>query len=319
MSIVESFRAHFSLHEAIDNDFSLFMYQDGPFVGVDREYNPSVIIESTTPHRVSSMQETKMLSLECNVPVKSSIGGSVVNQTVHIVRCFSRADKEVELFLEIASLLLGGGNQSQEDIIETFNTLSSFFSEKSEPSYQELIGLYAELYTIKKFNTIIPLEKHWHSKDRMKFDFSISEELKLEVKATTKDMRIHHFNHEQLTAINMEIFVLSFVLRQDDEGMSLLELLNECKPFFIPYKEKYIQIARYLKNTSEERLRNIRFNTDYTESKRKFFDAKDIPHFASSAPDGLINVEYDCVLENVKSIDDDSFFSRCLLEIEGRL
>lgn len=41
----------------------------------------------------------------------------------------------------------------------------------------------------------------------MKFDFSISEKVKLEVKATVKNIRTHHFRHEQLMTEVYDIFV----------------------------------------------------------------------------------------------------------------
>ena len=76
----------------------------------------------------------------------------------------------------------------------------------------------------------------------MKFDFSISEKVKLEVKATVKNIRTHHFRHEQLMTEVYDIFVLSYLLRYDDEGLSLFELLMSCKK---NHGERFKKIAAY--------------------------------------------------------------------------
>ena len=59
--------------------------------------------------------------------------------------------------------------------------------------------------------------------------FSISEKLKLEIKSTTKNSRTHHFRHEQLMTELYNIYVLSYMFRYDDEGLSLWELILESK------------------------------------------------------------------------------------------
>ena len=137
----------------------------------------------------------------------------------------------------------------------------------------------------------------------MKFDFSITEKLKLEIKATTKNTRTHHFRHEQLMTEVYDIYVLSYLLRHDDEGLSLLELINESKTYLSYDPRKLVKINLVLKNVSQERLDNFRFNNDYTRANMHFYKAEDIPKFNESSPSGVINAEYDCVLDNVKSIE----------------
>lgn len=42
------------------------------------------------------------------------------------------------------------------------------------------------------------MDVYWQSQDKMKFDFSINETKKIEVKTTTSETRKHKFKHEQL-------------------------------------------------------------------------------------------------------------------------
>lgn len=68
-------------------------------------------------------------------------------------------------------MLIHESGESEEAIMETFNTLRTFFNDKKELSDNELIGLYAELYTIYSFHESLEIEKYWQSRDRMKFDY----------------------------------------------------------------------------------------------------------------------------------------------------
>lgn len=143
----------------------------------------------------------------------------------------------------------------------------------------------------------------------MKFDFSISEKVKLEVKATVKNTRTHHFRHEQLMTEVYDIFVLSYLLRYDDEGLSLFELLMSCKKIMANDSKRLLRINYVLKNVEEGRLKQLRFNRAYTEANRHIYRAADIPKFRENTPRGVANAEYDCVLDNVEFIEDDLFIS----------
>ena len=164
-----------------------------------------------------------------------------------------------------------------------------------------------EAANLQSFHESLEIEKYWQSRDRMKFDFSISEKVKLEVKATVKNIRTHHFRHEQLMTEVYDIFVLSYLLRYDDEGLSLFELLMSCKKIMANDSRKLLRINYVLKNVEESRLKHLRFNRAYTEANRHIYRAADIPKFRENTPRGVANAEYDCVLDNVEFIEDDLF------------
>lgn len=307
MSIVEIFQNHFGINNATNNDFTLIEYDTNIMVGVDRSAHVCVVIRSANHRRFPINYKTQNMSIECNVRVQFDLKGELQQDTVHIIRCLSENQREKHLFLELAAVLIQESGGSEEAIMETFNTLRTFFNDKKSISDNELIGLYAELYTIYKFHEPLQIEKYWQSRDRMKFDFSISEKIKLEVKATVKNTRTHHFRHEQLMTEIYNIYVLSYLLRYDDEGLSLFDLLMACKEFLSADSKKLLRLNYILKNAGEERLRNMRFNCNYTEANRHFYRATDIPKFSQNTPRGVANAEYDCVLDNVGFIEDDVF------------
>ena len=284
------------------------------YIGVDKEKNVVVVIKSYSQNGRHYNINTKALSLECNAKVSFS-NGNVEN--VHILKCLLRSKKEKDIFLEVAKLFVND-DYSDKYVVDTFNTLQNFFANKNELSDNELIGFYAELYTIYKFHDFLRIENYWQSQDRLKFDFSFTETLKLEIKATTKENRIHHFKHEQLYSNYYDIYVLSYLLRYDDEGLSMYELMEKIQPILAGNKDLCMRLNYIEKNTNIDRLKDLKYNPLYTESQMRFFSAKDIPKFQEQTPAGVSKAEYDCSLENVLPIKEDDFFNRVRISVENR-
>ena len=71
--------------------------------------------------------------------------------------------------------------------------------------------------------------RFWHSEVERRFDFSCGRN-RVEVKVTTRPERTHHFSHRQIFAIEgEEIVVASIVAAEDDSGLSLRQLIDECR------------------------------------------------------------------------------------------
>lgn len=298
-------------------DFVLERTSNGVLIGTDREGLTCAVVTSSTPTIQPQLRKTNMLSVECNVPVVINIGGQISNEIVHILRCHSTNRKEISVFIELVSSILHGATASLQNVIDAFDTIQRFFANKREPTDNELIGLYAELYTILTYHDSLGIERFWQSKDRMKFDFSFTEKLKIEVKATTRSTRTHHFRHEQLMKDLYDVYVISYMLRYDDAGLSLFSLIENCKPLLKPYSSKLMRLLIVQKNVSEERLQGICFNTNYTEENKSVFSAVDIPKFNQSTPDGVSNAEYDCVLDNATPIEESVFVADIISTIQG--
>jgi hypothetical protein len=134
--------------------------------------------------------------------------------------------------------------------------------------------------------------------------------VKIEIKSTTKNERKHHFKHEQLAYETYDIFVVSYMLRPDDEGISLFDLIETVKPLIMGDPRRLMTLEKYLKNTSEQRLRQCKFNEQLAIDRRRIYMAQDIPRFSEQSPAGLTNAEYDCNLESANSIDENEFITR---------
>ena len=221
MDVVKRYYEYFANQQNDSHSFKLFKYTDLLYIGVDCDGNPTVLCRSTKPSRSQIRQRTKKLSIECNARVQFEVDGVEEKTVAHIVRCYCNTTKERDIFLELCSLFEDASvSDNQEDaLLEIVTILTSFFADSSEPSETELQGLYAELYTIWFYRTIVNLGKYWQSRQRMTFDFSLTDEIKIEVKSTTKNERKHHFRHEQLMEDPYKVFIISYLMRHDDEGL----------------------------------------------------------------------------------------------------
>jgi len=321
MKIVEVYEEKFNNFVSGQSDFCLAEVYAGILVGVDKYNNTVVVLKSYQPSKTPVMQKSRMISIECNARVTYTLEGAQINDIVHIIRCFTNEPKERIIFLELSGLFVdAASSQNQEEfILELFSTLSTFFSNRIEMSDRELRGLYAELYTIRSFEDDLHLSQYWQSKDKMKFDFSLTSNVKLEIKSTLKNERRHHFKHEQLICTSHNIYILSYLLRPDDEGLSMYDLIVECKELLSKEPEKALRLINVIKDVSEQRLRDIKFDEDYIRSKRKFYKASDIPRFDEQTPEGVANAEYDCLLDNINSIMEDDvlkFFKNIVEQTE---
>ena len=304
MEILEFFYSRF---ESLSNcsGYRIAEFAKDFYVGVDKEKNVVVVIKSCSLNGRPYNIITKALSFECNARVSFS-GGVVEN--VHILKCLLQTKKEKEIFLEVAKLFIND-DYSDAYVIDTFNTLQNFFANKNELSDNELTGFYAEFYTIYKFHDLLNIEKYWQSKDRLKFDFSFSETLKLEIKSTTRENRIHHFKHEQLNSKYYDIYVLSYLFRYDDEGLSLYDLMDKIRPILAGNKEFCLRLNYVEKNAGIDRLKDLKYNSIYTDEQMHFYSAKDVPKFSEQTPAGVSKAEYDCSLESILPMKKNDFIN----------
>lgn len=136
----------------------------------------------------------------------------------------------------------------------------------------------------------------------MKFDFSINENKRIEVKSTIRSDRVHRFKHEQLLSDLYDIKVLSFMFQKNDCGFSLKELIDEILLKYNSNLALILHIENLIRNVDVSTLSSLKFDKTYTVQNMKIFNAVDIPHFYQQNPEGVANTEYDCDLTNINPI-----------------
>ncbi|WP_178750965.1 PD-(D/E)XK motif protein [uncultured Treponema sp.] len=246
------------------------------------------------------IQDTKFLSLYINGIFKIGDG---TEKNLSVVSLKSEDKKLIETFIRLSVSVIP--EISDKKFYDYFLSLKEIFSNSVQKSETELQGLYAELYTVKYlFETIgLDLSSFYQSQDRMKFDYSISDTKKIEIKSTQKSERIHHFRQEQVNSLMYDIIVFSYLLRKDDKGLSLYELIEYCKNTFANNFLFITHIEKFIHKTTDSELQNLKFNEQYTINNLKLINANQIPKIEKTSGNGVFNIEFDSNITNCESFD----------------
>lgn len=165
---------------------------------------------------------------------------------------------------------------------------------------------YPSLVAIVNFSEkSCDLSRFWQSRNMMKFDFSISEKKRLEIKSTLKPSRTHHFKHDQLLSELYDIRIISFMLRKSDFGITLEDIIDTIREKYPDNYALLMHIETAIAYADKDMLRGIKYDELYLKDNMRCFDAKDIPHFNEKTPDGVFNAEYDCCLDNSTTVSED--------------
>lgn len=305
MNICETYKEKFLYNQDVDSDFDLVNVNEDIFVGEDSERNLCVIIMSKEKTREELSYRTKLLSLQCNVSLTLKLNNGPHNDIYHVITCYSNVDNEKYLFLQLVDTYFFNQSITMDRMITIFGVLNDFFSKTPSLSANDLQGVYTELFTIYYFRNEFDFAKYWQSTDRMKFDFSITEDLKIDVKSTIKSERIHKFRHDQLNSAKNKVYIISYKLQKDDQGLSLYDLMKSCLPLLNSYPTKKARIVRYIcDDECKEELQKIRFNENYTIDNMRIINALNIPKFKEN-PLNVTDAEYNSNCEEGSMEDND--------------
>ena len=291
------------------NEYNLFKLDENIYYGIDKNNCISFLIGSTIPNVYPIIQETKYLNFSFNITAKIIINGENVNKRVHILTCTSKDSNDIKAFISLTEAFKNCIKENNPFIInELFSSLKNLFEDINAKTDIELQGFFAELYVIYYFmQNGINILNYWQRKEKMKFDFSINEQKKIEIKSTLKDTRIHHFKHEQLLSELYDIIVGSVLLRESDTGISLYELISKIKENAKDNYQVLLYIENFIKNTSDEKLKNIKYDELYIRENMKFYKASAVPRFNEKTPEGVSKAEYDSDLSNIVNLTNEEF------------
>lgn len=293
---------YFLLEYSIENKIVYF--------GKDKDNNIIYALPSAFPKAAATCQRTKELIFNFNSECTIYTPQKQENKVMHILSCTSRNTEEILAFIRITfSFTDSIETQDPNALYNLFSSITNLFKTDKKSTLKELQGFYTELYTILFLhNQGLDVSTIWQEKEKMNFDFSISKAKKMEVKSTLKPNRIHHFRHEQLLSYLYDIKVASYLLREDNNGLSLYNLINTIREIAKNNFNMLIYIENFIKGNSREELASIKFDKNYTDANLKFFDAKNIRKFESQQPEGVSKTEYDSDLTAIPSLSYEEMF-----------
>lgn len=309
MEIKEIFYALKNINKPTDNSYNVFQNKNC-YYGVNSKGHIVFLIKSQISKGLSSSQQTSNLFLGINMKCILKQNDFLFEGIYDILVCYENNDQNIISFLQLTNAYCMSNDSLKINIKIFFESLKNLFSSKQKLPYSELQGLFGELYFIDYIdnaNSKIDIVKYWQSRDKMKFDFSINNYKKIEIKTTTKDVRIHKFRHEQLVSDIYDTWIVSIMLQRDDQGFSLYELSEKIKNKHSNNLNLNIKISTLLSNYTKFELDEIRYNIDYLIENMRFFRTKNIPKFAGRQPQGVSNAEYDSDLSTIKANTEKEF------------
>lgn len=275
--------------------------RDNVFLGVDTAGHPCLFVRGEE-QSVEPPLRTAHVSLQLSQQYSlAGVGESPRSELLHALRCEASEPAEVDTFLVLVEAFL---MRHQDEVIDQ-HILSSFFrsmvrlfsTSPARDLHGERQGLWGELFVMRRVRGHRFWARFWHSEVTRVFDFSAPGK-RVEVKTTTGGQRIHRFSHRQVYALEgEEIVVASLMLREDDAGLSLQELISDCRAALLETPD-YLKLERAVRRAGMEDHLEPGPVFDAVEAERGFawFRSADVPHFRMAEPPGVSEARYKCDL-----------------------
>lgn len=220
----------------------------------------------------------------------------------------SAHERDSELFCSVIDHFFGqhitGTVYSGADIEAALEQLERIIL-KDRDDYNSVVGVWGELYLIDKFldatineNDKTELISSWEGlKHRSKIDINIkSKGIKIEVKTTTDNIRMHHFNSlDQVSTAGCNLGVVaSLCITDTGNGKTCLDLVLSIKAK-LPRSSMPL-IDERIKLRGKECLNN-KFRFDLASMRElEFFEFSETPK--PSIVPGVSRIEWGAILDN---------------------
>ena len=218
-------------------------------------------------------------------------------ELLHALRCETSDSADVETFLLLAEAFLArweAGGVDRHALTSFFRSMVRLFAVTPAKDLQaERRGLWGELFMMSSVRGFRFWAPFWHSESTRRFDFSCGRN-RVEVKITTRPERTHHFSHRQIYAIEgEEIVVASIVASEDDSGLSLKQLIEDCRSALLGTPD-YLKLAKAVRQAGMESSTESGPVIDAVEAEEglAWFRSIDIPHFRVPEPAGVTETRY---------------------------
>ena len=269
----------------------------GILLGVDSTGHPVLFVQSDAG-AVEPPLRTNKVSL--HIGQSYSLAGmddSPRIELLHALRCETSDSADVETFLLLAEAFLArqeAGGANRHALTSFFRSMVRLFAVTPAKDLQaERRGLWGELFMMSRVQGFRFWVPFWHSEATRRFDFSCGRN-RVEVKITTRPERTHHFSHRQIYAIEgEEIIVASIVAAEDDSGLSLRQLIEDCRSALLGTSD-YLKLEKAVRQAGMESSTEAGPVIDAAEAEESlaWFRSMDIPHFRVPEPAGVTETRY---------------------------
>ena len=218
-------------------------------------------------------------------------------ELLHALRCETSASADVETFLLLAEAFLArheAGEANRQSLTSFFRSMVRLFAVTPAKDLQaERFGLWGELFMMSRLRGFRFWVPFWHSEVTRRFDFSFRRN-RVEVKITTRPERTHHFSHRQIYAVKgEEIIVASIIAAEDDTGLSLRQLIEDCRGALLGTPD-YLKLEKAVRRAGMESSTEPGpvISAAEAEEGLAWFRSRDVPHFRVPEPPGVTDTRY---------------------------
>lgn len=271
-----------------------------------------ILIKNASSKTLTSNYATDNLQIRLNTVVARK--GAVYN--VHILKVKKNDPLINDKFDVIYRYVFGKLREpaSDTEISELVLSLEEFFTiSPSKDKDKMQVGVFGELLCLLTLyeNGYENIFDKYHINFYSKHDIDINEKIKLEVKTTLSEKRIHSFSHNQICRSEFDVFVCSVMLERALHGKSVYEIIEEAINKIGNIDTKFAMEKLMLLCDVDKEKQGLRFSIESAYRKIKFYNANNLPHLniIDTLVPGVINIKYDVDCELAKPIEIDTLIS----------
>ena len=196
----------------------------------------------------------------------------------------------------------------EDGLNKLFGSIEELFRISPDADVRNLqVGVFGELLVVKQLyeHGYIKIVDKYHTNFYSKHDIEISETVRIEVKTSVSEKRMHRFKHSQLHRDDIQLFVASSLLEEAQEGLSLYSLFEETIGRTID-PEKVLSLYKLMAKCGvSEEDEGIRCSEQKALDELRYYDGKILPQL-DEIPEGISSVSYDvdCAFAPCIVVDD---------------
>ena len=194
------------------------------------------------------------------------------------------------IFAKITSPIKGS------DLRILIDSLQDYFGITADKDCQKLrIGVFGELLFAKKiFDAgFVDIFNLYHRDFFSKHDIEINSHLRLEIKTSVAEKRIHRFKHNQINRNDVRVLVGSVMLEDSSRGLTLFDLFQQVIDIGLLADVEFALRKLMLRCGVDENDKGPSFSEQNAYDNIAVFEAKYLPRLDGIIPNGLSNIEYD--------------------------
>lgn len=273
----------------------------------DDEGFSALLIKNSNPNKkISSVYKTNNLKWELNKILQKE--GQPFS--FHIIKMLSKDLYSVSQFNIIFEYIFSKIQSPISDLEmqKLFNSLEDLFRVTPEKDLRKLqTGVYGELLTLRYLyeNGVDEIGNKYHNHFSSKHDIEINSDVRIEVKSSVGEKRIHRFSHNQISRTDITVLIASLIFEESKEGTPLKELFNYAFNI-ISDPDIIFNLHILYKRCGLEESDGVKFSLMKAFDDIRFINASDAPKIPVQDFDGISNISYDVDLSMAKyyALDD---------------